>query len=211
MKYFNSLPLITQNDFNGNAIVVNNLISRAYLLPSLAKNVMLFYQYDVKESDTPENIAYKYYEDMDRYWILLYSNGIIDPQSDWPLTSQQFDLYLTKKYSEDAGSSEPSIVLSYITGTIHHYEQTTTTTDSSNLQKQNVTIKIDENTYNNMIETQYDAVFSNGVKVSKTITKKAVSIYDYENRLNESKRKIKIMKKNYVDQMETQLKNVMSK
>jgi hypothetical protein len=209
MKYFNTLPLVLQNDFNGNALLVNNLITRAYLLPSLTKNVMLYYKYDLKDSDTPENIAYKYYEDIDRYWIVLYSNGITDPQGDWPLTNQQFDLYLVKKYAEDAGSSEPSVILSYTTGTIHHYEQTIVTTDSGNLQKQSITIEIDENTYNTTTDTEYNSVFPNGVKVSKKITKNAVSIYEYENRLNESKRKINIMKKDFVGQMETQLKSVM--
>ena len=63
MKYFNTLPYVTQKDINGNDILVNNLVTRAYFLPSLLKNVTVFYDYDIREEDTAENIAYKYYND----------------------------------------------------------------------------------------------------------------------------------------------------
>ena len=37
-----------------------------------------------------------------------------------------------------------------------------------------------------------------------------VSVYDYENDLNESKRNIRILNSLYVDQLETQFKNLMA-
>jgi len=211
MKYFNTLPLIYQSDFNGNYLTVNNIISRAYLLPSLAKNINLTYEYDIKEIDTPENIAYRYYNDVNRYWIVLYANGIMDPQSEWPLTNQQFDLYMVKKYSEAAGSTTPGVVTAYTLGTIHHYEQTVVTSDSSNLQEQTITIQIDKNTYDSGINSTVNATFSNsGIVVTKTTSYNAISIFDYENTANEVKRKISIIKDSFVNEIELQLKSLMS-
>ena len=211
MKYFNTLPLIYQSDFNGNYLTVNNIISRAYLLPSLAKNINLTYEYDIKEIDTPENIAYRYYNDVNRYWIVLYANGIMDPQSEWPLTNQQFDLYMVKKYSEAAGSTTPGVVTAYTLGTIHHYEQTVVTSDSSNLQEQTITIQIDKNTYDSGINSTVNSTFPNsGIVVTKTTSYNAISIFDYENTANEVKRKISIIKDSFVNEIELQLKSLMS-
>jgi hypothetical protein len=208
MRYFNTLPLIAQSDFNGNSILVNNLMARSYMLPSLQKNVMLFYEYDVKEVDTPENVAYRYYDDVNRFWLVLFSNNILDPQGEWPLTNNQFISFLDSKYGS-AAANVNSTVLAYTSSTVHHYEELITTTDSENLQEQTISIIIDEDTYNNTLNETTVRTFPNGVQVSKTVSTKAVSIYDYENSLNETKRRIVIMKDEYAPDTEVQLKTLM--
>lgn len=208
MRYFSTLPLITQKDPYGNFITVNNLLSRAYLLPSLQNNLMMFYTYDLKESDSPENISYRYYNDVYRYWIVLYSNNIIDSQAQWPLTSQQFIVYLQDKYATAANGA--ANVLSYTTSNIHHYEQYITTKNSVDNQGQTITIQIDGATYNSFTSsTTTSAPLPDGSVVTKSVTAESISIYDYENKLNESKRSIKIMNSNYVNQTEQQLQSLM--
>lgn len=211
MKYFSSLPLISQPNFNGHSVVATNLLSRNYLLPSLKDNLSLYYSYDLRESDTPENVAYRYYNDVNRFWILLYGNNIIDPQWDWPLTSNVLLAYLINKYSTAAGSTDSNVVLAYIQSTVHHYEKIISTSDTSGTQQQSITIQIDQNTYNNTIQGTTSATLPSGVKVTQTVKTRIVSIYDYENNLNESKRKINIIKDSYVTQMETQFTNLMRK
>jgi hypothetical protein len=218
MNYFQTLPTITQTDFNGNNITVTNLITRAYFLPSLLSNILLFYSYDVKEGDTPENIAYKYYNDVYSYWVLLYSNNIIDPYSSWPLTSSQFDLYLLDKYRNDtanalsipANTVTTQLVMSYTLSTVDHYEQIITTFDSNSTEKQVIKVIIDEDTYNNMIEQTHTNTFGNGVTATKIISKNAVSIYNNELDINESKRNINIMNNKYLPSVTTQFNNLMS-
>ena len=208
MRYFGTLPLINQTDPYGNNITVNNILTRAYLLPSLQNNLMMFYTYDLKEVDTPENISYRYYNDVYRYWIVMYSNGIFDTQSNWPLNNQQFLLYLNDKYATAANGV--ANVLSYTTSTVHHYEQYITTTNSSDNQGQTITIQIDGDTYNTFVQSSTTSTFGNGISVTKKISANAISIYEYENNLNESKRKIKIMNNNYVAATEKQFKSLMS-
>lgn len=208
MQYFNTLPLISQNTYSvyGNNQLVTNLLVRGYLLPSLLQNVMLFYRYDIKEGDTPESIAYNYYNDVYKYWILLYSNNIIDPQSDWPKTSSQFDLYLQDKYQE-AANGVP--VISYTLSTIHHYEKSISTIDNVYFQDKITTIWIDEDTYDSLMPSTTKRTFNTGTVVTQTISKRAVSIYEYENTLNESKRQINILKENYVSDVEFRFRKLM--
>ena len=127
MKFFNSLPYVSSLDSNGNNYLLRNLLIRTKLVSDLSRNPMVFYKYTIQEGDTPESIAYKYYGDQYRYWIVLIANEIKDPQFEWPLNSSQFLVYLKKKYAEVAGGENN--VISYLTATLHHYEKVVTTID----------------------------------------------------------------------------------
>lgn len=207
MKYFDTLPTIVKNDYNNNIVLATNLLTRAYLLPPLLKNITIFYDYDIREGDTPENIAYKYYGNVYKYWMVLYANAIIDPQSDWPLTSSQFENYLIDKYTVAANGIP---VISYTTSTVHHYEKIITIQNSSDMQTQVITVNIDKDTFDTLINTTTTRTFPDGTTVSQSIIGKPVNIYDYENDINESKRKISIMKDSYVNTLENQFTNLMS-
>mgnify|MGYP003347589066 FL=1 len=211
MKYFKSLPIIKQFDPNSNQYInAVNLTARGYMVPSLVDNLAFAYKYDVNEADTPENIAQRYYNDVNRYWIVLFGNNILDPQFGWPLTSSQFQSYLVNKYSAAANSTDPNIVLSYVTGTVDHYQKTVTTKNSDSLQSQTITIEIDSATFNStpsMITSNF--TLPSGETITQTVTTSVVSIYTNENNLNEAKRKINIVKDVYVPQMETQLQTLM--
>lgn len=218
MKYFQTLPTINQPDFSGNYITVTNLLSRGYLLPSLQDNIHLFYQYNIKDSDKPETIAYKYYNNQYRYWQILYANGMFDVNADWPMDSKQLSIVIFDKYKSDAANTlnipianiTQSQVTTYATSTVHHYEQSITTFNSEASQKQTVTIQIDEDTYNSITPSSTSISFpNNGPTVTKIIDTTAVSIYDYEDKLNESKRKINLIKDLYANDMDSQLSSIM--
>jgi hypothetical protein len=200
MKYFNELPLVINTDGNGNYYSLRNILIRTKLVPELSKNPLLFYQYNIQESDTPETIAYKYYGDQYRYWMVLISNEIMDPQWEWPLTSKQFNAHLINKYSAEAGGD--SHVLSYLLATVHHYEKTITTIDSPTKTTVIKTVEVDEQTYQSIETFSTTTVMPDGSTVDYKIEGKAISIYNYENQLNESKRSIKLINAKYVGQME---------
>lgn len=208
MRYFNTLPTVISLDQNNNLFSLKNLVTRAQLLPELSKNPLLFYQYTIQDGDTPESIAYKYYDDQYRYWIILHGNNTMDPQADWPLDSQQFLDYLNDKYSAIATENDMSVV-QYVNETIHHYEQWITTTDNTSLTKSLKTVEIDQTTYTNLQETTQTKTWSDQ-SVTQQIQKVAVSLYDYEFQLNEDKRNINIIQAQYASDMEKTLQNLMS-
>lgn len=207
MKYFDSLPYLVTTDYNGNTYALKNLLIRTELIPQLSKNPLLFYKYDLQDGDTPEIIGNKYYGDSYRYWITLYSNpNILDPQWDWPLSSQQFEAYLIDKYSTAAGGSNH--VLTYTQGTIHHYEKIVTTVDNSTGTTAIKTVEVDLTTYNSIQPFTQTQAFSNGTSVTYTLSKNIVSIYDYELQINEGKRNINLIKSSYASSIESQYQNL---
>jgi hypothetical protein len=198
MKYFDTLPKIIQYDNKGIGRVFTNLLARASVIPELLKNPAIYYRYDIQESDTPEIIAHKYYGDSYRYWIVLLANEILDPQWEWPMSGQVFENYITTKYTDFNAYS-----------TIHHYEKTLTQFDFGTNTTTTNTVEIDEDTYISLEETTKTFSLPTG-DVSVTVSKTAVNYYDYEEKLNESKRNINILNSNYVNQLETELQKLMS-
>ena len=198
MQYFDTLPKIIQYDNKGIGRVFTNLMARASVIPELLKNPAIYYKYDIQEGDTPEIIAHKYYGDSYRYWIVLLANEILDPQWEWPMSGQVFQNYITTKYTDFNAYS-----------TIHHYEKTLTQFDFGTNTTTTNTVEIDEDTYISLEETTKTFSLPTG-DVSITVSKSAVNYYDYEEKLNESKRNINILNSNYVNQLETELQKLMS-
>jgi hypothetical protein len=205
-------------------------MARAKILEELQDNALLFYTYDIQEGDTPEIIADKYYEDPYKYWMVLYVNQLMDPLWDWPMDYQIFNDYLIAKYQaefirlynstnypvtiESLNLTEDELnklVYAYVQSTVYRYEKITTTTD---LESDLVTVKknsIDFDDYYALAETTTTYNIPDGTRVNISISKNIVYIYDYENDLNESKRKIKLLNRDYVILMEEQFKKVMGK
>jgi len=206
MLYFKSFNKVISTDYKNNLILLTNLLQRVEVIPQLLSNPLIFYSYDIQEGDTPEIIANKYYGDPYRYWLVLFANQIMDPQWQWPLTSQQFSLYLNDKYSSVAGINT---VLSYTQSTIYQYNKTITTTDSISSNTTSVTIVVDQPTYLLTQTGTTTQTFSDGNSVTETITKNPVSIYDYEISVNEAKRNIQLINKNYASDFEKQLQSLL--
>ncbi len=111
---------------NGDYKLVTNLLKRVALRSKVRANALLFDTYNVKEGQTPEEIANKLYGDPNLHWVVMYVNGIIDRYHQWPMTTPQFLDFINEKYSDPDG--------------LHHYEITQTSG--------NTTIKIDIGTDN---------------------------------------------------------------
>lgn len=200
MQYFNTLPKLIKTDAKGNSILLTNLMARASLVSSLMTSPAVYYRYDIQEGDTPEIIAYKYYGDSYRYWIVLFINQIVDPQWQWPMSTSVFQDYLEQKY----GPTYP------FTSTVHHYEKIITSTDIQSNQVTERKIIIAQAEYNSLVPNTEIFTLPSGGRVTVTTSKLVVSVYDYELNQNEKNRNIKILKSTYVNQMEKELTTLMA-
>lgn len=210
MLYFNSLPKIYTPDEQGNLVLLTNILTRAKLIDELKNNPMLFYTYSIQDGDTPEIIADKYYDDPNRFWLILYSNEILDPLWDWPLQQQQFYEFIDAKY-KDAADLAGKTPYEYVTTTVYDYQKIIQTVDS---ETNNITtnyVSINETTYNSLVPSTHTYTLPNGLNCTITTDKRAVTIYDHEYELNEAKRNIKILNSSYASQMEQVLMETMSK
>ena len=116
--YFANFPFIPYDSVgNGDFKLVTNLFKRVALRTKVRTNAALFDTYDVKEGQTPEEIADKLYGDPNLHWIVLYVNNVTDRYHQWPLTTPQFLAFLNDKYSNPDG--------------LHHYEITQTSGDTT--------------------------------------------------------------------------------
>ncbi len=161
MSYFEMFPSIYYSaKGDGKYTVMKDLMSRVKLISKVKENILGFDYYDVKDGETPEMIAHKYYGDVNLHWIILVTNDIIDYYEDWPMSVQRFEEFVKEKYDNPQG--------------IHHYEITQTSGDTT------VTIDVGMNT------TDYSGT--------------PVSNYQYEDKLQEKKRQIRLITPEYVDQ-----------
>ena len=114
MSYFNRFPLMAYDVAgNENYKLLPNIIKRVKLRSGLRSGSFLFDDYDVKDGERPEDIAFKWFGDAQLHWVILMTNNITDRYYQWPLTQPQFQEYITDKYG--AGSEDAT----------HHFEKTT--------------------------------------------------------------------------------------
>ena len=203
MRYFQTLPQLIITDPQRNSKVLTNLLARASVIQSLLKNPLIFYEYDIQDSDTPEIISHKYYGSVDQFWMVLFANEILDPLWDWPLTTTNFNNYINSKYTQLELYE------------VHHYEKIITKMDNISKILNTETIIIDEDTYNSLVPSTNTYIFKdkNGVTTGEQVTvdvkKQAIDNFQYELHLNESKRSIRLINKSYVSQIEEQFKTLM--
>ena len=198
MQYFDSLPKIVHINEFGVSKVMTNIMARVSIIPQILNNPAIYYEYNIQDGDTPEIIAHKYYGDSYRYWLVLFANQLMDPQWDWPLSGNELSAYLVKKYGENYNTYSE----------IHHYEKIITQFDyGTNITTTNK-VTVSEDIYNAIVpQTNYFSLPTGDVSIA--VDKSAVSVYDYENDLNEQKRNIKILNAAYVNKVEEEFKKLM--
>ena len=101
MAYFKEFPKLLYSTSLGiqNFKTVTNIFSNVKFIKDVLLNADIYYPYDVKDQERPEDIAHKMYKDSSKHWIILLANNIVDPQYDWVMGQQQFEDYIKKKYS----------------------------------------------------------------------------------------------------------------
>jgi len=213
-KYFNYFPktFYTSNNTSSGIDTVTNIIARFGFEKKLKENSSAFYKYTIKDSDTPEIIAGKFYDHVERHWIVLLFNDIIDPQYDWPLQSDTLIDYINTKYStvEYANTANTLVTgLSWAQNISHvqaYYKIITrTSADGTDIVEK---ITVDANTYANIAATSISYTLNNASSITQTVSKTTKSYYDYELDLNEAKREINLLKSEFVPEVEKEFKRV---
>jgi hypothetical protein len=166
------------------------------------------YEYDIQDSDTPEIIAAKFYGDSERHWVVLLFNDIVDPQFDWPMDYRTFISFVDTKYdaSANVGQSGSSWAQSH---THAYYKIETRTTISTNTITVNK-MEVDANTYANVTSSSSNVTLAGGYVITIATSKNTQSYYDYEMELNESKRRIKLLKPEFVNNIESEFRRVIA-
>lgn len=222
MKYFSNFPSISYSldDNDLEFKLIKNPLTRVRFVREILQNVKIFYEYDFSDSDSPEIIAHKLYEDPNRYWMVMFSNDLIDPYYDVPLKDADLDSLLVHKYGSVANAQSQ----------IHHYERRTNivTNKDGNISENEYVTELQQYSYdfdtgvvieNTLptisnpisISSESTEVANDGITITKTVKDYAISNYDYELNLNEDKRKIKLVRSELVSEIETQFKSLLNR
>ena len=207
-KYFNFFPKTLYTTDTKNADVVNNITSRFNFEETFKNNTAVCYEYDIQDSDTPEIIASKFYGDSERHWIILLFNDILDPQFDWPMDYRTLISFIDEKYSANANVNQSGSSWAE-SHTKAYYKIETRTTISTNT----ITVKeieVDANTYANVTSSSSNVTLADGYIITIAVSKDTQSYYDYEMELNEVKRKIKLLKPEFVGNIESEFRRVIA-
>ena len=185
MSYFRELPNVEYQSFLSDAIsskeylTVKNLFRRNKLRDDLQNVFTLFNKYEIVEGARPDTVAEDFYGSADLDWVVLTSNNIVNIQTEWPLNQIEFDDYLLEKY----GTYENL-------NSVHHYE----TTEFKNNDVVMVPAGL-------KVESDYSINFYDVVTNSMTTARPVVSVtnYQHEEKLNNDKRNIFLLKQRYLN------------
>ena len=182
--YFANFPFIFYDSVgNFDFKVVTNLLRRVALRVSLREDTLVFDTYDVKDGESPEILAHKLYGDPELHWIILLINNITDRYHQWPMTQPQFLQYVNDKYEKADGTSGADDT--------HHFELAQSSGDTS--------VKVE--VYNNLALYGGDQDFYSNAT--------AVTNYEYEERLQDERRKIRLLDSRYLDDFVAEFKSLM--
>lgn len=170
---------------------VKNLFKRGKLRQDIFGNLQFFTKYKIIGNERPDNVAYKIYEDETLDWVVLLSNNILNVQTEWPLTQQGFDNFLLEKY----GSYDRIYA-------VHHYE-------TNEIKNRNGSIIIPEGLKvpSNFTTTYFDTVLNR--QVTQRNFTKAITNYEYEQKIQDDKRNIFILKPTYLNVILNDMESLM--
>ena len=175
--YVSRLPDAKISDY----IQVKNLFKRVLLREDIYSNLMYFTKYDIQGDDRQDNVEHRIYSDSTLDWLILLSNNITHIPTEWPLSQNDFDRFLLDKYDS----------YDNLYNGVHHHE-TVEVKDSNEV----IIVPAGLEVSADFTTTYYDYYVSD--MVTKLDITRPVTNYQYEEKIQNKKREIFILKQEYV-------------
>ena len=186
-EYVSRLPDSRISDY----ITVKNIFMRGKLREDIFQNASVFTKYKVKGNDRPDNVAFEVYGDANLDWLVLTCNNILNVYEEWPMSQINFENYLLEKYETYDNINAA-----------HHYE-TTEVKNSSGVVIVPAGLEVDSN----YSISFYDSVTEGMTIVSSPVIE--VTNYMYEERLQDDRRNIFILKQRFLNVVKDDLEEMM--
>lgn len=182
MSYFKHFPTVM---IKGQEVLD---ITRKVKLSAALRSVSLEYlSYTLDEGDKPEDIANYYYDSPNYAWLVLMSNDIVDPYTEWYKSVDELEAYIKVQYEAESGLTGDEVLAwsknVSLAGNIVHYRS-----------MYEPSVQINRATYQNTPAAEFYAM----------------RVYDYEAELNESRREINLINKSYLSFIEDRFVEVIN-
>ena len=197
MAYFKELPNILYQSFlksknsSLDYIEVKNLFRRVKLRDDLQNVFTMFDKYEIPEGFRPENVAEDFYGSDELDWVVLMTANIVHVRNDWPLDSQELYEFAITKYGSEGGLSET-----------HHYE-------TKEIKDSRGHLILPEG---KVVQSDFTVTYWNNgsyVTPSTADTRTGIANYTYEVRLNDEKRSIYLLKREYLQDFLNDFRDIM--
>ena len=175
--YVSRLPNAKISDY----IRVKNFFRRASLREDIYQNLTFFTKYPIEGDDRPDNVAQKVYENPSLDWLILLANNITHIPTEWPMSQIDFDEFLLEKYGD----------YNTLYNGVHHHE-TIEVKDRNEV----IIVRAGLEVNSDFTQTYYD-YYDAEMKTKSNITR-PVTNYEYEEKLENKKREIFILKQEYL-------------
>ena len=177
----------------GDYSLVKNLFKRAKLREDIYQDLAFFSKFDVLGDDRPDNVADIIYGDPTLDWVVLLSNNIVNVQSEWPLSQADFNRYIIEKY----GTEEK------LYSGIHHYEsREVKASDGTIIIPSGARVSIGQSV------SFFDEITDQ--QVIRTDVAMPITNYMHEDRLNNEKRNIFLLKPIYLNILFDDIEEIMA-
>ena len=218
-SYFPEIAYVSRTNDRSSSdeyIVVKNIFKRVKLRDDFYNVVTAFDDYMIISDERPDQVAEAVYGDPRYDWVVLITNNITNIRDQWPLNAQDFQKYLLDKYGSEEELTK-----------VHHY----ITEVSIDTKKRIVVpegLRVDSNFNSQYLDqtTRQEINYGGTLNALSTIdsvgTVKdangnvvthdnilAVSNYEYEENLNDAKRRIKLLKKDFLNVVVSDMRSIM--
>ena len=218
-SYFPNIEYVSRTTDRSSAeeyITVKNIFRRAKIRNDFYNVATAFEDYMIIANERPDQVAEAVYGDPRYDWVILTANNITNMREQWPLNAQDFQNYILEKYKTESALEE-----------IHHY----ITEISIDSRKRIVVpegLRVDSN-FNSQyldqstrVEIDYGGTLNDITTIDNVGTVRdsdgnivthdnvlAITNYEYEENLNDAKRRIKILKEDYLDVVINDMRTIM--
>jgi len=196
-EYVSRLPDAGISDY----IKVKNLFKKGYLREDIFQDTTVFTKYEITGDDRPDNVAFDFYKDSSMDWLVLQCNNIINIQSEWPMSQQDFDRYLLDKYNNFP--SPFTSAYDWLYNGVHHNE-----TKEVKNSAGTVIVPAGLNVAAGIGVTFYDYFIDGETRAEKITT--PVTNYEYESKIEDKKRNIFLLKQRYLNVVRDDMEEIMA-
>jgi len=192
MGFFRELPNLRYPSFlpekisSLDYVEVKNIFRRVKLRDDLQNYFTVFNKYEIPMGARPDNVAEDLYGNAQFDWVVLTVAGILNVRNEWPLSNYDLYNYAEQKYGESLNS-------------IRFFE----TKEVKNVDGKLILPK------GKVVDS--DFTIPNPSQPNATLNPVVgVSNYEYETKLNEEKRKIFVLKEEYLQQFLSDMRQIMT-
>ena len=178
---------------DGDYSITKNFFKRAKLREDIFQDLAFFTKYSVLGDDRPDNVADLIYGDASLDWVVLIANNIVNVQSEWPMSQGDFNTYVTEKYADEET----------LYSGIHHYEANEVkTSDGSIIIASGTRVSVGQSVsyFDDLSEQQ----------IVRTDIASPITNYMHEDKLNNDKRNIFVLKPIYLNILFDDLEEIMA-